>query len=107
MKKKNEHIAQLEDQFKKREEEVEALRKIIEIERFGVYFFQCQLYDSLFHRLYSPAMLTAVFLICQTSSKLHVIIINVRKRSMNRAWLKGKGTCLMSSSCFCVDLHVV
>ena len=27
MKKKNEHIAQLEDQLKKREEEVEALRK--------------------------------------------------------------------------------
>ena len=62
MKKKNEHISQLEDQLKKREEEVEDLRKKIEIERFGVQRFSN---DNSMILLYtgfvSLAIFTAVF----------------------------------------------
>ena len=70
--KKNEHIAQLEDQLKKREEEVEALRKKIEIERFGVQRFSNDNSMILFYTGFvSLAMFTAVFDLYQTCSKLY------------------------------------
>ena len=62
MKEKSEHITQLEDQLKKREEEVEPLRKIIEIERFQVQFFfsSDNSMISLLYKFYSLTMLIAV-----------------------------------------------